>query len=30
MQLRFALIMLTLAVCAGSWVWLAVTLATRL
>jgi hypothetical protein len=30
MQLRFALIMLTMAACAGVWAWAAVTLATSL
>ena len=30
MQLRFALIMATLAACAGVWVWAAVAIATKL
>ena len=30
MQLRFALIMLTVAAVAGAWAWAAVTVATRL
>ena len=30
MQARFALILLTMAACAGFWVWLAVTVATKL
>lgn len=30
MQLRFALIVLTMAACAGFWVWAAVSIATKL